>query len=257
MAACGISFFPTNELDVSRTRENSPRRTRGKSPGDSEDNQDISSFCSLERYSKEFKSDRKENRRLRSKYKTVQKNRSRDVRSAGSRKCPSFASLLLSTTSCHRGLDIDKEILSQPRTSFFPKIAECKPKKRAVTYPLRVEPLYKMQNINMWGSPRTTTQSRSRLQIVPLLCAKQYKLSELIPDCRLKNIEASGGRRDFSKWFKRLPPNVIVDKDMKTDRGVLTSDNFPTPQSLDKYLGIRNSRSPVAGRRKYETNRLV
>jgi len=257
MAACGISFFPTNELDVSRTLENSPRRTSGSSPEDSEDNQEISSFSSLERYSKEFRSDRWDNRRLRSKDKTVKKNRSTEVRSAGSRKCPSFASLLLSTTSCHRGLDIDKEILSQPRTSFFPKIVECKPKKRAVTYPLRVEPLYKMQNINMWGSPRTTTQSSSRLQIVPLLRSKQYKLSELIPDCRLKNIEASGGRRDFSKWFKRLPPNVIVDKDMRTDRGVFTKDNFPTPQSLDKYLGIKNSRSPVKRRKECKTNRLV
>merc|ERR1711920_742703 len=174
-------------------------------------------------------------------------------RSEDSRKCPSFA-LPLSATSCSRGVDIDKWILSQPRTSFFPKIAECKPKIRAVTYPLRGEPSYKMQN--MRGSPRTTTQSRSRLQIVILLCSKEYKLSELIPDCRLKNIEASGGHRDFSKWSKRMPPNVIVDKDMRTDRGVFMRDNFPTPQYLDEYLGIRNSRSPVAGR-KYETNRLV
>jgi len=147
--------------------------------------------------------------------------------------------------------------LSQPRTSFFPNIASCKPKKRAVTYPLRVEPSYKIQNIHIWVSPRTTTQSRSRLEIVPLLLSKQYKLSELIPECRLKDIEASRGHRDFSKWFKRLPPNIIVDNDMRTDRGVFKKDNFPTPQSLDKYLGISNSRSPVAKRKKCETNRLV
>jgi len=256
MAACGISFFPTNQLYVSRTREHSPRRTRGISPGDSEYDQEISDFSSREQYLKAFKSGLKGNRRLRSKDMIVKKNRS-GVSSGGSKKCQSFAALLLSTARCNRGLDIDKEIFSQPRTSFFPKIAECKPKNRAVTYPLRVQPSYKMQNINMRESSRTPTQSRSRLKSVPLSRSKQYKLSELVPDCRLKNIEASGGDRDFSKWFKRLPPNVIVDKDIRTDRGIFTKDNFPTPQSLDKYLGIGNSRSPVSKRKKYEASRLV
>jgi len=183
--------------------------------------------------------------------KAIKKNRSSDVRSSGGpQKCQGFAALLSSTANCSRGLDIDKEIMSQPRTSFFSEIAACKPKNRAVSYPRRVQPSYKMQNINMWESPGAPTEYRSRLKSVPLSRSKQYKLSELIPDCRLKNIEASGGRRDFSKWFKRLPPNVIVDKDMTTDRGVLTRDNFPTPQSLDKYLGIQKSRSPVKRRKK-------
>jgi len=64
------------------------------------------------------------------------------------------------------------------------------------------------------------------------------KLSELLPDGRLWNIEARGGRRDFSKWFKTLPPNVKVDKDFRTDRGVFKKDNFQSIEALDRYLGI-------------------
>jgi len=63
-------------------------------------------------------------------------------------------------------------------------------------------------------------------------------VSELLPECRLRNIEAPGGRRDFEKWFVTLPPNVTVDKDLQTDRGVFRKDNFRTAEALDRYLGI-------------------
>jgi len=63
-------------------------------------------------------------------------------------------------------------------------------------------------------------------------------VSELLPECRLRNIEAPGGTRDFEKWFQTLPPNVTVDKDLLTDRGVFRKDNFRTAEALDRYLGI-------------------
>jgi len=75
------------------------------------------------------------------------------------------------------------------------------------------------------------------------------KFSDWRPECRLQNIEARGGKRDFRKWFKVLPPNVKVDKDVRTDRGVFKKDNFPSAHALDKYLGIKNSRSPVERRK--------
>lgn len=64
------------------------------------------------------------------------------------------------------------------------------------------------------------------------------KLSELLPECRIWNIEARGGRRNFGKWFQTLPPNVKVDKDLRTDRGVLKKDNFQSEEELNRYLGI-------------------
>jgi len=90
-------------------------------------------------------------------------------------------------------------------------------------------------------SPRAPA-TRARSPSAPQL--KTYRLSELIPECRLYHIEARGGRRDFRKWFSTLPPNVKVDKDMKTDRGVFKKDNFATDKKLDEYLGINRSKSP-------------
>lgn len=78
---------------------------------------------------------------------------------------------------------------------------------------------------------------------------RTVKFSDWRPECRLQNIEARGGKRDFRKWFKVLPPNVKVDKDVRTDRGVFKKDNFQSSQALDKYLGIKNSRSPVERRK--------
>jgi len=74
---------------------------------------------------------------------------------------------------------------------------------------------------------------------------ERLKVSEWLPGCRLRNIEARGGKRDFRQWFTVLPPNVQVDQDLRTDRGVFKKDNFQSSQALDKYLGIVNSRSPV------------
>jgi len=74
---------------------------------------------------------------------------------------------------------------------------------------------------------------------------ERLKVSEWLPGCRLRNIEARGGKRDFRQWFTVLPPNVQVDQDLRTDRGVFKKDNFQSSKALDKYLGIVNSRSPV------------
>jgi len=68
--------------------------------------------------------------------------------------------------------------------------------------------------------------------------SSRRNLSELLPECRLRNIEATGGRRNFGKWFRTLPPNVRVDKDLRTDQGVFRKDNFQTAEALDRYLGI-------------------
>jgi len=73
----------------------------------------------------------------------------------------------------------------------------------------------------------------------------RVKISELLPGCRLRNIEASGGRRDFRKWFKVLPPFVKVDKDIQTDRGILRKDTFLSIEDFDNYLGVTGS--PVRG----------
>jgi len=70
------------------------------------------------------------------------------------------------------------------------------------------------------------------------------KLSELLPECRIWNIEARGGRRDFRKWFQIMPPNVKVDKDLRTDSGIFKKDNFQSMEALDKYLGIHDLSVP-------------
>jgi len=79
---------------------------------------------------------------------------------------------------------------------------------------------------------RGSSESRTRTM------RSHRNVSELLPECRLRNIEAPGGRRDFEKWFQTLPPNVTVDKDLRTDRGIFRKDNFRTEEALDRYLGI-------------------
>jgi len=76
------------------------------------------------------------------------------------------------------------------------------------------------------------------------IMSSRKKLSEILPGCRIWNIEARGGRRDFSKWFQTLPPYVKVDKDLRTDRGVFKKDNFQSMEALDRYLGIHECRVP-------------
>jgi len=80
---------------------------------------------------------------------------------------------------------------------------------------------------------------------------RECKISEVMPDCRLHDIEASGGSRNFSKWFGKLPPNCRVDKDVRTDRGVFKKDNFQSSSALDRYLGINSSKSPTDRRRRW------
>jgi len=79
---------------------------------------------------------------------------------------------------------------------------------------------------------------------------RECKLSEVKPDCRLRGVKASGGSRDFRKWFGKLPPNCRIDKDVRTDRGILRRDNFQSSTALDRYLGIKSSKSPSDRRRR-------
>jgi len=86
---------------------------------------------------------------------------------------------------------------------------------------------------------------------------RQCKLSEVKPDCRLRGVKASGGSRDFRKWFGKLPPNCRIDKDVRTDCGVLSRDNFQSSSALDRYLGIKSSKSPTDGVDGINIRRLV
>lgn len=110
---------------------------------------------------------------------------------------------------------------------------------RSMTPPRRSQPRTRPRSPSA-PEPRESRKSKS---------PTQYRLSELVPECRLYHIEARGGRRDFRKWFQTLPPNVKVDKDMKTDRGVFKKDNFANGAKLDEYLGIQKSLSPAKDRK--------
>jgi len=95
-------------------------------------------------------------------------------------------------------------------------------------------------------SPRSCNSPSHRNNQNHSYCRRQrpqerLKISEWLPGCRLQNIEARGGKRDFRKWFMALPPHVLVDKDVRTDRGVFKKDTFQTSQALDNYLGIETN----------------
>jgi len=83
--------------------------------------------------------------------------------------------------------------------------------------------------------------------------SRECKASEVWPEGRLRDIEASGGSRDFKKWFGKVPPNCRVDKDVWTDRGLFRKDNFESSYALDRYLGINGSKSPSRRRRRRST----
>jgi len=70
------------------------------------------------------------------------------------------------------------------------------------------------------------------------ISARTRKLSELVPDRRLRGLRASGGKRDFARWFQFLPPNISVDVDFKCDRGTFKRDFFRNEDMLDRYLGL-------------------
>jgi len=91
--------------------------------------------------------------------------------------------------------------------------------------------------------PLQLSKERSKIQSVKhrtqrRFSAKTRKLSELVPDRRLRGLKASGGKRDFARWFQTLPPNVLVDVDFRCDRGVFKRDFFRTGDMLDRYLGL-------------------
>jgi len=70
------------------------------------------------------------------------------------------------------------------------------------------------------------------------LIERTRKLSELVPGLRLRGLKASGGKRDFARWFETVPPDVLIDVDFRCDSGVLKKDFFRTAEMLDRYLGL-------------------
>jgi len=114
-------------------------------------------------------------------------------------------------------------------------------RERATSHPSRVE---KSQS----SSKRDDVRGRYRKDSDSW--SKECKASEVWPECRLRDIEASGGSRDFGKWFGKVPPNCRVDKDVRTDRGTFRKDNFESSFALDRYLGINGSKSPSKRRRR-------
>jgi len=63
-------------------------------------------------------------------------------------------------------------------------------------------------------------------------------LSDSVPDLRLRGLRASGGHRDFARWFKAIPPDVAIDKDFRCDCGIFKKDMFSNLEMLDRYLGL-------------------
>jgi len=109
---------------------------------------------------------------------------------------------------------------------------------RIASYPSRVQ---KSKRSSTRDYPRERRDSSSR--------RRERKFSEFLPECRLHDIEACGGTRDFAGWFGKVPPNYIVDKDVQTDRGIFKKDNFQSSKDLDRYLEINSSTSPTDRRR--------
>jgi len=72
-------------------------------------------------------------------------------------------------------------------------------------------------------------------------------MSEIMSGCRLIISRQEGGARDLGKWFKTIPPNLKVDKDVRTVRGVFSKDKFQSSTALDRYLGITSLRHPAGG----------
>jgi hypothetical protein len=114
-------------------------------------------------------------------------------------------------------------------------------RERATSHPSRVEKSRRLRGRD-GGRGRCTDDSD--------FWSRECKASEVWPECRLRDIEASGGSRDFGKWFGKVPPNCRVDKDVRTDRGMFRKDNFESASALDRYLGINASKSPSDRRRR-------
>jgi len=87
--------------------------------------------------------------------------------------------------------------------------------------------------------------SKKRVQTKPVKTSSQRKLiertrklSDLVPELRLRGLKASGGKLDFARWFETVPPDVLIDVDFRCDSGVLKKDFFRTAEMLDRYLGL-------------------
>jgi len=76
------------------------------------------------------------------------------------------------------------------------------------------------ERLNSWPSP------------------SKQKLSSRIPSGRIQGLSAGPGERNFAAWFRRLPPDVHIDKSFKCDSGTLKRDNFQSPEMLFEYLKI-------------------
>jgi len=64
------------------------------------------------------------------------------------------------------------------------------------------------------------------------------KLSDVFPNLRLSGLKVCGGSFDSARWFKIIPPNVIVDANFRCDNGVLRKDTFQNPEMFHTYLGL-------------------
>lgn len=188
--------------------------------------------------SREDESRRRERTILSPRYRRTESKSSTRYRKEKSTRRNKRSSRRRSWSPSYRGSDVDhKEELwgsgSQRRGS--------QKRKERASYPSRVE---NSRRPSQRDVPRGRSHSHSDFW------SKECKFSEVIPECRLRNIEASGGSRDFRKWFGKLPPNCRVDKDVRTDRGVFRKDNFQSSSALVRYLGI-NNRSPSDRKRRW------
>jgi len=83
------------------------------------------------------------------------------------------------------------------------------------------------------ASSRGEEKSHSYVNVKP-----GKKLSDYLPNLRIRGLSAAGGHRDFASWFASLPPDVKIDTNFQCDTGVLRKDTFRDMNVLDKYLGI-------------------
>jgi len=166
---------------------------------------------------------------------------------------PNYRMTKSKSSTRYREESTPKDKRSSRGQSYSPRYRECdvdykeelqatdneRRKERATSHPSRVDECRRSSRRDRRGRRISDSDFWGR----------ECKFSEVMPECRLRDIEASGGSRDFRKWFGKLPPNWRVDKDVRTDRGVFRKDNFQSASALDQYLGINSSKSPTERRR--------
>jgi len=96
----------------------------------------------------------------------------------------------------------------------------------------QVQPFEKLKLLENHTEKWVTTQNNSMWL--------QKNLSDFVPDLRLRGLRASNGHRDFARWFKAIPPDVVIDKDFRCDTGIFRKDMFSDSEMLDRYLGLES-----------------